>query len=216
MALIRVLLVDDHSIILDGLESILSSSLEYNVIGRASNGIEAVNFVKKIQTDIVLMDIEMPEKNGIEATREIKRKFPQIKVLAITMYNDSAFIKEMLDAGAEGYILKNSGRDELLKAMERILKGEKYVSQPILETIFKRSQSESTFFSADKQQINLTQRELQLIKMICNGFTNKEIGDKLSISSRTVETHRSNLMRKINVTNVSGIIQFSIRNNLND
>ncbi len=158
----------------------------------------------------------MPEKNGIEATREIKRKFPQVKVLAITMYNDSAFIKEMLDAGAEGYILKNSGRDELLKAMERILKGEKYVSQPILETIFKRSQSESTFFSADKQQINLTQRELQLIKMICNGFTNKEIGDKLSISSRTVETHRSNLMRKINVTNVSGIIQFSIRNNLND
>ena len=118
MGIAKVLLVDDHAMILDGLEAILNSSVKYNVIGRALNGDEAIRFVKKIEPHIILMDIEMPIKNGIEATREIKIKYPKVKILAITMYNDGAFVKEMLDAGADGYILKNSGRDELLIAIE--------------------------------------------------------------------------------------------------
>lgn len=214
MGIAKVLLVDDHEMILDGLEAILNSSLKFNVIGRALNGEEAVRFVKKIEPHIILMDIEMPVKNGIEATRDIKTKYPKVKILTITMYNDGAFVKEMMDAGADGYILKNSGRDELLKAIENVLSGGKYVSQPILETIFKKHQTDTTEQSLERQRISLTTRELELVKLICNGMTNKEIGEELNISPRTVESHRSNLMRKLNVNNVSGIIQYSIQNNL--
>ncbi|MBY0425211.1 MAG: response regulator transcription factor, partial [Cytophagales bacterium] len=203
----------DHPLILDGLEAILSNVPNFKVVGRASNGAEASRFVKRKETDIVLMDIEMPVMNGIEATREIKRKKPLVKILAITMYNDNSFIKEMLDAGADGYILKNANRQELIDAIEKVVEGERYISQPIMDTIFKKFGDGETAV-APKPDINITPRELELIKLLYNGSSNKQIAEILNISPRTVETHRASLMKKIGVKKVSGIVQFAIKHEL--
>lgn len=207
---VNLLLVDDHAIVTDGLQALLSDETGYTIKGVARNGKMALEMLNVLKVDIVLMDIDMPEMNGIDAVKIIKKQMPEKKVLMLTMHDEKAMIKMMMEIGADGYLLKNSPKVELLKALESLSNNETYFSEEV----------NSVLLQPDKAKANgsllndLTEREIEIIKLVADGFSNKQIGEKLFISHRTVDTHRTNLMNKISVHNVAGIVKFAIANGL--
>jgi DNA-binding NarL/FixJ family response regulator len=208
---IKVLLVDDHQIILDGIKSLLDNTPGINVVATANDGKEAINTLGILTVDVVLMDIDMPNLNGIDATQQIQRKFNEVKVIMLTMHSESTMIKQLIDIGASGYLLKNSNKEELLDAIQKVAKGEKYFSPEVTISLLNKKEDKTK-----KSTIDFTKRELDVIKLLADGFTNKEIGDKLFISHRTVDTHRTNIMKKIGVNNVASLISYAIKNQLVD
>ncbi len=217
MSQINVLLVDDHNIVKQGLRAILESHASITVVEEADNGQEALD---KLETsaviDFVIIDINMPIMNGIEATEIITKKYPTIHVLALTMLNEEYHIRKMLKAGADGYILKNSSKDELLKAVTTIAKGEHYFSKEATDIIMMDMvQGEPQTKGAPTTEVYLTDREKDIIKLIAQEFTNAEIGEKLFISVRTVDAHRRNLLQKIGARNTAGLVVYAIEHQLN-
>lgn len=209
---IKVLLVDDHQLILDGLKSLLKNADELVVAGEANNGSEALRFLGLLNVDVVLMDIDMPVMNGIDALREIKRIKPETKVIILSMHDESGMIKNLLAIGADGYILKSTTQDELIQAIMKVAAGGKYFSSEVTLSLLNASQS---VLQTTKQLTeNLTIREEEILRLIAGGFSNKEIGTRLFISHRTVDTHRTNLMKKLNVVNIAGLISYAIKNSL--
>ncbi len=211
MEKIRILLVDDHQIILDGLRSLLKGVNNIQVIGDALNGEEALNTLQVLTADLVLMDIDMPILNGIDATMRIKEEFPHTKVLILTVHNESSLIRNLISIGADGYLLKNSCKEELLDAIYKVQSGEKYFSSEVTLSLMQEDNSREELLKSD---IEFTKRELDVLRLLADGCTNKEIGEKLFISHRTVDTHRTNIMKKVGVNNVAGLISFAIKNNL--
>jgi len=209
---IRVLLVDDHQLILDGLKSLLKHIDNLVVAGEANNGREALRLLDIFNVDVVLMDIDMPVMNGIEALKEIKRIKPLIKVIILSMHNESGMVKNLLGIGADGYLLKSTSQDELIRAITKVANGDKYFSTDVTLALLNHSQSS---FQAPKQQIEtLTIREEEILKLIAEGFSNREIGARLFISHRTVDTHRTNMMKKLNTANIAGLISYAIKSGL--
>ena len=209
---IRVLLVDDHQLILDGLKSLLKHIDNLVVAGEANNGREALRLLDIFNVDVVLMDIDMPVMNGIEALKEIKRIKPLIKVIILSMHNESGMVKNLLGIGADGYLLKSTSQDELIRAITKVANGDKYFSTDVTLALLNYSQSS---FQAPKQQIEtLTIREEEILKLIAEGFSNREIGARLFISHRTVDTHRTNMMKKLNTANIAGLISYAIKSGL--
>ena len=207
---VNILLVDDHTIVTDGLKALLDGDTAYVVKGEAANGQIAIEMLRLLKIDLVLMDIDMPVLNGIEATKIIKKEMPDKKIIMLTMHDEKAMIKLMLDIGADGYLLKNSGKAEIVKAINNVMAGEKYYSEEVTSVLLeKKDNKESSGILAE-----LTEREIQIIKLIAEGLSNKEIGEKLFISHRTVDTHRTNLMNKLDLHNVAGIVKFAIVNGL--
>lgn len=207
---VNILLVDDHTIVTDGLKSLLDGDTNYVVKGDATNGQLAIEMLRILKIDLVLMDIDMPVLNGIEATKIIKKEMPDKKIIMLTMHDEKAMIKMMLDIGADGYLLKNSGKAEIVRAIDNVMAGEKYYSEEVTSVLLeKKDNKESSGILAE-----LTEREIQIIKLIAEGLSNKEIGEKLFISHRTVDTHRTNLMNKLDLHNVAGIVKFAIVNGL--
>lgn len=204
----RILLVDDHAIVSDGLKSLLSGISEYHVVGSCSNGKEALSMLENVKIDIVLMDIDMPEMNGIEATKEIRKRFDQIKIIILTMHDEKSMINMMLEIGADGYLLKNSTKQELLTALEEVQLGKQHLSEEA-STILKKKDGEGSEVLSQ-----LTEREIEILKLISEGYSNKEVGEKLFISHRTVDTHRTNLMQKLDVHNVAGLVRVAIQEGL--
>ena len=188
-----ILIADDHDIIIDGIKSMISSSPNVEIIGEARNGKEAIEKAKTLNPDVILMDISMPEVTGIEATIIITKKFPQIKILALTQHENENYILQMFKAGASGYLLKNSRKAELLEAIECVINGEKYFSNKIADLIA------SEFYENTEEKVLLTSRERKIIKLVANDLNNHQIVEGLGISLRTVETHRRNIMRKLKV-----------------
>jgi len=211
MKKIKVLLVDDHQIILDGIKSLLENADEIQVVATANDGNEALNTLKLITIDVILMDIDMPKLNGIDATRQIHEKYKDVRVIMLTMHNESAMIKNLIEIGAHGYLLKNSSKEELLDAIYKVAKGEKYFSSEVTMSLLNPEKSKTSDI-----QIDFTQREIEIIQLLADGHTNKEIGVKLFISHRTVDTHRTNILKKVGVNNVAGLISFAIKNGLVD
>lgn len=211
MKKIKVLLVDDHQIIIDGIKSLLQSTDSIQVVATANDGSEALDTLKLLTVDVVLMDIDMPRLNGIEATRQINDKYNDVKIIMLTMHNESAMIKNLIEIGAHGYLLKNSSKEELLNAIYKVANGENYFSSEVTLSLLNKEKSKTADI-----QIDFTQRELEIIKLLADGLTNKEIGSKLFISHRTVDTHRTNIMKKVGVNNVAGLISFAIKNGLVD
>lgn len=207
---VNILLVDDHTIVTDGLKALLDGDSAYVVKGGAANGQIAIEMLRILKIDLVLMDIDMPVLNGIEATKIIKKEMPEKKIIMLTMHDEKAMIKMMLDIGADGYLLKNSGKAEIIKAIENVMAGEQYYSDEVTSVLLetKTSKDELGIIS------ELTDREIQIIKLIADGLSNKEIGEKLFISHRTVDTHRTNFMNKLDLHNVAGIVKFAITNGL--
>lgn len=207
---VNILLVDDHTIVTDGLKALLDGDPAYVVKGEAANGQIAIDMLRILKIDLVLMDIDMPVLNGIEATKIIKKEMPEKKIIMLTMHDEKAMIKMMLDIGADGYLLKNSGKAEIVKAVNNVMNGEKYYSEEVTSVLLEKrdSREENGILS------ELTEREIQIIKLIAEGLSNKEIGEQLFISHRTVDTHRTNLMNKLDLHNVAGIVKFAITNGL--
>ncbi|MEZ5084062.1 MAG: response regulator transcription factor [Bacteroidales bacterium] len=208
---IKVLLVDDHQIIIDGIKSLLASEPGINVIGEASNGKEAYDFIKLLTPDVVLMDIDMPVLNGIEATKKIKAGYPHIKIIILSMHHESGLIKTMMNAGANGYLLKNSDQSELIQAIRKVNDGQQFFSSDVTLSLLTKNSDKLAGFSGDSPISELTSREIEILKLIAEGNSNKEIGDSLFISHRTVDTHRTNLMKKLGVNNIAGLIRFAIQ-----
>jgi|JI10StandDraft_1071094.scaffolds.fasta_scaffold11375_5 two-component system nitrate/nitrite response regulator NarL len=207
---VSILLVDDHAIVTDGLKALLADESEYIIKGVASNGREALDFLRILNVDVVLMDIDMPEMNGIETSRVIKKEMPEKKIVILTMHDEKAMIRMLLDIGVDGYLLKNSSKRELLSAIDRVMNGEVFLSEEAHGLILSTESPQDK----NKNLATLTEREIEIISCIAEGLSNKEIGDKLFISHRTVDTHRTNLMNKLNLHNIAGIVKFAIVNGL--
>jgi DNA-binding NarL/FixJ family response regulator len=210
--MIKIIIADDHQIVVDGLKSILNQLTEYKVITTASNGRELLKSLEIVEPDIILLDIDMPVLNGIETLKEIKKHYPKIKTIILTMHEEKSLVKKMTDLGANGFLFKNSDIEELIIAMESVMKGKSYFSVSLRNELINNDligESESNF---DSKKSLLTEREIEIIKLIVEGLSNKEIADKLFISPRTVDTHRTNLMKKLEVNNVAGLVRYAIRN----
>lgn len=210
MKKIKVMLVDDHQIILDGLKSVLSATDDIQVIHAANNGREAIDVMKVLSVDLVLMDIDMPVMNGLDAAKAIKGKPDAPKIIILSMHLESGMVKNLIEIGVDGYLIKNSGKEETIHAIRQVVSGQKAFSSDITMSLLNNAKAEKT----SKPDIDLTERELEILRLITDGFSNKEIGDQLFISHRTVDTHRTNMMKKIGVNNIAGLVSFAIKNNL--
>ncbi len=209
---LKVLVVDDHKILRNGLTALLKSSDIISKIYELNDGQSAVNFVDKTDVDIILMDIKMPKLNGIKATKIILDKKPDIKIIALTMHDDTNYISEMVKAGAKGYLLKNTEFDELIFAIKKVYAGEMFFSMQVtsIMTSSVTDKKEDSLIALNQ----LTKRERQILKLIAEEYTNKEIAEKLFLSSRTVDTHRRNLLIKVGAKNTAGLVKFALKYNL--
>jgi DNA-binding NarL/FixJ family response regulator len=213
MTNVKIALADDHKIVRDGIKTMLESQPEIDVVVEASNGNEILEKLNDKLVDLVIMDISMPEKDGIQATKEIKEKHPNIKVLALTMSNDDLHIRQMIQAGASGYIMKNAGRKDLKDAIETIMKGKHYFSDEATQSIMMdlvKGKGKSTTMDA----VHITDRELEILELIVQEYTNQEIAEKLFISSRTVDAHQRNLLQKTGARNTAGLVKYAFQHNL--
>lgn len=213
MKKIKILVVDDHKIIRDGISSLLHDQPEYLVVAEASNGREALAVLAKTKIDIAIVDINMPVMNGIECTREINEKFEDTRVIALTMHSEEIYLTKMIEAGAVGYILKNLGKKELLSALSAVVEGKHYYSPEITLAVIKELTNPRKAKEQDAK-IELTAREMEVLELIVREHSNQEIADKLSISVRTVDAHRRNLLEKTRVRNTAGLVKYSINNKL--
>lgn len=211
----RILLVDDHELIIDGLRNMLLNT-DLLVVGDARNGDEAIEKASELLPDVIIMDVSMPQKSGIEATGIIKKQFPDIKILVLTQHESNDYIMQMLKAGADGYLLKNCKKSELIEAIQNVLSDEKHlgkgVSSILMDSLIKSKQIESE----RSEEVILTPREKEIIKLIATDISNKEIADMLNISLRTVETHRRNIMLKLNVNNAVALVRYAVKHGIVD
>lgn len=209
MSVLKVLTVDDHQLIIDGLTAFLKEDPSIHHVGFCLNGQQAIDFVKTVRVDVVLMDIDMPVLNGLDATQRIKQFNPEIKIIILTMHDEKSLVKKFMEIGADGYTLKNTDKNTLLEIIKKVGMGEKHFPSELFaendNTIKKVLDSPSEAILKSQ----LTEREIEILSLIAQGFSNKEIGDKLFISHRTVDTHRTNLMKKLDVNNIAGLIKKS-------
>jgi DNA-binding NarL/FixJ family response regulator len=203
----RIILADDHVMFRQGIRNILESNKEIEIIGEAGDGLELLELLKKVTPDMVILDISMPNLRGLEATREIKIILPEVKVLILSMHRDMEYVRSAISAGAEGYLLKEDADTELFASIEKIRQEGRYIS-PLLF----RELTDDIFQTLPKRHDEtLTTREREILKLIAEGSSNKEIADMLFISIRTVENHRANIMRKLNIRNAANLIKYAIR-----
>lgn len=205
-----VLIVDDHQLIVDGLTGILKEEKIIAAVYSAANGQEAINQIASHQIDCVLMDINMPLINGHDATKIIKQERPDIKIIVVSMLSDPSVVIKLLKAGADAFILKDTGKEELLKAIKKVMNNEKYVSNELNINLYqhlglKRSKTEG---------MHLTPRETEIIQHIANGMTNSEIAQRLFLSPNTVDTHRKNILAKLHLKNTAALVKYAAQNNL--
>ncbi len=209
---IKLQLVDDHEIFLEGLISLLDEEW-IEISGTSQNGKKAIELLENDPPDMLLTDLSMPEMDGIELVRKVKQTHPEVKILVLTMHNDKPTISEIIMAEAEGYVLKNSSKKELLKAIQRISAGGTYYSNEVMEVILRRMQKT---IKRQEVEIILTERERQVLHLIGEEKSSEEIASELSISRRTVETHRKHLLRKTNNKTVVGLLKYSYQAGLID
>lgn len=211
--MIKIIIADDHQLFIEGVHSLINSMNDIKIIKEVNDGRALIEVLEHTKCDIILMDINMPILDGIEATRQIKKTYPEIKILMLTMFSSRDYIEKLLRAGADGYLLKNTDVIELKEAIETLMRGESYFSKEVTERIMeglqKKKHEEKT-----KHLIELTEREIDVLKLIVQEFTTAEIAEKLFISTHTVETHRKNLISKLNVRNVAGLVRYAMENGL--
>ncbi len=208
MKKINIYVVDDHSLFREGLKFLLSRLDFANEIYEAENGADFLRGLKEKKVDVVLLDIEMPGMNGTEAARKALEIQPEIKIIAVSMYSDESYYSAMIEAGANGFLLKNSNFTEVKKAITDALEGRNYFSMEILQSIVNRMNDKSP----EKTDYELTERETEVLSQICKGCSNQEIADILSISKRTVDKHRENLLLKTQSKNTANLVVFAIKN----
>ncbi len=210
MASLKVFIADDHKIVRDGLRSLFLSESNISLVGEAENGRLAVKRCRKLKPDIVIMDISMPELNGIDATRQILLECPTTKIIALSMYSDRRYVNSMLKAGASGYILKSCAFDELIKAVFAVSKDSTYMSPSIANTLIKDYANHLSDNDISPMSL-LTQREREVLQLIVEGLPTHQIANKLYVSIKTVSTHRQQVMKKLNIDSIAGLTVFAIQ-----
>jgi two-component system response regulator NreC len=215
MGKIKVLVVDDHTILRQGIKALLDNQEGIEVIGEAKDGREALSIIEETLPDVILMDIAMPGLNGLEATRRIKKKFPRMKVLVLTMYTNEEYIFQILNAGANGYLVKETAFQDLISAIKAVYKNEAFmspsISKKVINSYIKKAQDDEA-----KTCEVLTTREREILQLIAEGNSSKKIAELLFISPKTVETHRTHIMDKLNIHNRTGLIKYAIRKGMVD
>jgi DNA-binding NarL/FixJ family response regulator len=208
---IKVLIADDHKIIRVGLQGILQKTPDVEVVGEAEDGPQVLEILGKTITDVVLMDIDMGRTNGIDTTRKVKEAFPDVRVLALTIHEEQDHIIQMLEAGASGYLLKNTGTEELLAALRAVVKGDSYYSKSVSASLLQAlTNLKSKYASRINKDTPLSAREIEVLRLIAQECSNGEIAEKLFISIRTVDTHRRNILEKLQVKNTAGLVKYAI------
>ncbi len=213
---VKILIVDDHQLILNGISDMLRSVKQFKIIGRASNGKEAIEKVISLEPDVIFMDISMPIMNGIEATGIISKQFPNIKILALTQHEESEYVQQILSLGGSGYLLKNSKKEEFIDAINAVMEGKRYLSRQISDQMINDLLTPKAEVKKVSKPIPLTRREREIIKKIADELSNQEIADDLFISLRTVETHRRNIMQKLKVKSVVSLIKYAAQQGIID
>jgi two-component system response regulator NreC len=212
---IRVLLADDHTILRDGIRALLDDQADIEVIGEAQDGQATVKMTAQLQPDVVVMDIAMPLLNGLEATRQIQRDFPQVKVLILTMHENEEYIRQVLAAGALGYVLKDAAARDLLSAIRAVYQGEAVLSPAITRLVIEDYLRWGDIRPPDSTN-GLTSREREVLQLIAEGYTNKEIAEILCLSIKTVQSHRTNLMSKLDLHDRGELIKYAIQKKIID
>ncbi|MFN8211235.1 MAG: response regulator transcription factor [Bacteroidales bacterium] len=206
----KIILTDDHQLFRNGLKMLLESIPEFEIAGEASNGLEFLELLPGCNADVVLMDINMPDMDGIEATRKGLKIAPDLAVIALSMYGEEEYYYKMVDAGAKGFLLKDSDITEVKEAILTVKKGGSYFSQELLHHVIQRMKNRES----ETKSANLSRREKEILLKICEGLSNQEIAESLFISKRTVDKHRANLLGKTNSKNTASLILFAIKNKL--
>jgi len=208
--MISIVLVDDHHIVRQGLQALLDAEPDCSVIGQASDGMEAVPLIERLQPDILVLDLMMSGMSGMDVTRQVSKRSPGTGIVILSMYGNEAYVLEALRAGAKAYVLKDSTSDELVHAVHEVHAGRRYLSSPLSERAIATyvEKSEATDFDSYD---TLTTREREVIHLVVQGYTNAEIASQLFISSRTVEVHRANMMRKLNLQNQAQLMQYAMQ-----
>jgi len=209
---IKVLLADDHQLFREGIATLLFSAENIEVIAQAEDGIEAVEKVKHFKPDVVLLDIAMPRMNGIEATKKIKSLYPAVKIITLSMHSDKQYVKGVLEAGADGYLLKNCTYRQLTDAIQSVYDGKKYLSQDITEMVINGYLSPSA--TNESEYSKLSEREKEIFMLFARGKSTREISDQLFISVKTVNTHKQNILSKLKLTSNTELVKFALKNGL--
>ena len=210
----RLLIIDDHQLVLDGLSAIVKDLKTIELIGTASNGKDALTLIEALNPDLVISDIDMPVMNGIQLTETMKRKFPHIKLMLLTMHNEPSLVYKLMELGVDGYLLKNADRGDILTGILKMRKSESFFPE---KEIPRSNNSTISPFEYEEETVilsRLTTREIEIIRVIAEGYSSKEIGDELFVSHRRLDTHRTNLMKKLEVHDINGLVNFAIRNGL--
>jgi len=212
----KILIVDDHEVVRDGLKNILTSLDNISIAGEAGNGEDAVKMYASLKPDLVIMDISMPGMNGIEATRVIKEKDPDARILILTMHDNQEYLNQIIRSGAKGFILKNTDKEELLEAVRTVSSGENFFSKDISKLIIDNyiRTAKDTEKNDGYKEVPLTKREIEILKLIASGYSNQEIANILYISYNTVDTHRKNIMHKLSIKNTAGLVRYAIEKGL--
>jgi DNA-binding NarL/FixJ family response regulator len=205
----RILLADDHAVVRQGFKMLLAAQPDMEIAGEASNGREAVEAAERLRPDVVVMDVAMPELNGIEAMRRLATSVPHARVIALSMHKDSVYVREILRAGARGYLLKDSDAEDLVSAIRAVARGESYLSPAVSNAVLDDYRRHVT------NPIDLlTSREREVLQMLAEGKTNKEIAGVLNLSVYTVDAHRGRIMEKLNLHSINDLVRFAVRNGL--
>ena len=209
----KIILTDDHTLFRTGLKNLLVLEPGFDVVGEASNGKELLALLETVQPDVILLDIAMPEMNGIEAAGEIMRRWPEMKIVTLSMYGEEEYYFKMVSLGVKAFLLKNSDIGEVQEAIRTVVDGGTYFSQELLYNLVSNLKS-STENRLEADEADLSERELEILLEICKGLSNQEIGDKLFISKRTVDKHRANILAKTNCKNTANLVVYAIKNKL--
>jgi DNA-binding NarL/FixJ family response regulator len=201
MKRIKVFIVDDHYMVIEGIRTMLQDEADFELIGHASNTSSCLSFIKNSLPDIILMDISMPGKSGVELCKEVRETYPSVFVIGLSTFNQFTFIDAMMENGASGYLLKNAGKEEITRAIKEVAKGKTYMSDEASFTLKHAAHQDSPV---------LTRRENEILRLIADGLTNPEIAQKLFLSLSTVDTHRKSLMRKLNIKNTALLIRYAV------
>jgi len=211
MEKIKILLCDDHNMVRTGLRLLLKTADDIEVIGEAGNGHQSVRETRRLLPDVILMDISMPMLNGIEATRQILREFPSAKVLILSAHNDEQYVQHAMKAGAVGYLMKESAEADLLRAIREIADGNAFFSPAIARRLLRQPQK-AFFDNLIKKAVALTSRQTEVLQLIAEGYSTKQMGSLLSLSGKTVEKHRQGLMAKLNIHNIAHLTRYAVSN----
>jgi len=211
MRKIRVLVVDDHTIVRDGIRALLGLAGDIEVVGEAENGREALDRVRELVPDVVLMDVAMPTMDGLEATRRIHREFPQTKVLALTQYDDREYVFSVVEAGAQGFISKTAASAEVVSGIRAVHRGDSFLSPSVAKLLVEHYREGATLRKSQDPYGQLTDREREILKLLAEGYTGQEIAEMLVISPKTVEGHKTNLMSKLDIHSRIDLVKYALR-----